>query len=49
MKSARMTVLDEEGFVAATRSPIAMDSFEKPLGATDISLDAYAVARVRFS
>jgi hypothetical protein len=49
MASARVAVLDEEGFVAATRSPVAMDSFEKPLGATDISLDAYAVARIRFS
>ena len=49
MASARVAVLDEEGFVAATRSPDAMDSFEKPLGATDISLDAYAVARIRFS
>ncbi len=48
MASARVAVLDEEGFVAATRSPDAMDSFEKPLGATDISLDAYAVARIRF-
>jgi hypothetical protein len=49
MASARVAVLDEEGFVAATRSPVAMDSFEKPLGATDISLDANAVARIRFS
>jgi hypothetical protein len=44
-----VAILDEEGFVAATRSPDVMDSFEKPLGATDISLDAYAVARIRFS
>ena len=44
---ARITILDEEHFVAAARSATAMDAGEKPLTAAEIVLGPYAVARIR--
>jgi hypothetical protein len=47
MASASIAVLDDEGFVAATHSPEAMDHVEKAMGGSEINLGPYAVGRVR--
>jgi hypothetical protein len=42
----RISVLDADSFVNATRCPDALDRFAKPLKEFEIELDAYAVARI---
>jgi D-apionolactonase len=45
--AGRISVLDAESFVAATKSPDALDRLAKPLKQFEIELDAYAVARIQ--
>jgi hypothetical protein len=46
--AGRISVLDADSFVTATKSPDALDRLAKPLNKFEIDLDAYAVARIQF-
>ena len=46
--SGRIAILDEDIFVAAAQSATAMDDTEKSMAAAEITLNPYAVARIRF-
>jgi D-apionolactonase len=45
--AGRISVLDADSFVTATKSPDALDRLVKPLKDFEIELDAYAVARIQ--
>jgi hypothetical protein len=47
--SGRIAILDANSFVAATKSPDALELLAKPMTGSEIELDAYAVARIQLS